>query len=90
MSERAHILISFIFIAIISIFQDSCIKNEWLSGKAGQVIHLLYESDVVDEDSLVEWYEDLKENESILAEQTTVIKFFEWLLEASEESEESD
>ncbi|CAH2243540.1 translation initiation factor eIF-2B subunit epsilon [Pararge aegeria] len=70
--------------------EDSCIKNEWLNGKTGQIIHLLYESDIVDEDSLLEWYRDLKENESILAEQTSVVKFFEWLQQASEESEDSD
>ncbi|XP_023947314.2 translation initiation factor eIF-2B subunit epsilon [Bicyclus anynana] len=70
--------------------EDSCIKNEWLNGKAGQVIHLLYESDIVDEDSLTEWFRDLKENESVLVDQTSVVKFFEWLQEASEESEDSD
>ncbi|XP_034825426.1 translation initiation factor eIF2B subunit epsilon [Maniola hyperantus] len=70
--------------------EDSCVKNEWLDGKAGQIIHLLYEFDVVDEDSLTEWHRDLKENESALAGQSSVIKFFEWLQEASEESEGSD
>lgn len=72
------------------LFQESCLKNEWLDGKAGQVIHLLYEADVVDEDSLLEWFEDLKENESPLINQTSVVKFFDWLQEASEESDDSD
>ncbi|XP_028163107.1 translation initiation factor eIF-2B subunit epsilon [Ostrinia furnacalis] len=67
--------------------EDSCTKCQWLEGRAGQIIHLLYESDVLDEDSLVEWYEELKENESPLAKQVSVVKFFEWLQEASEESE---
>ncbi|KAM3967996.1 eukaryotic translation initiation factor 2B subunit epsilon [Aphomia sociella] len=67
--------------------EDSCIKCEWLGGKAGQILHLLYEADVVDEDSLLEWYEDLKENESDIVNQTSILKFFEWLEEASEESE---
>ncbi|OWR48620.1 translation initiation factor eIF-2B subunit epsilon [Danaus plexippus plexippus] len=70
--------------------EESCLKNEWLDGKAGQVIHLLYEADVVDEDSLLEWFEDLKENESPLINQTSVVKFFDWLQEASEESDDSD
>ncbi|XP_045492377.1 translation initiation factor eIF-2B subunit epsilon [Colias croceus] len=70
--------------------EDSCIKNEWLNGKAGQVLHLLYDADVIDEDSLLEWYEDLKEDESEIVNQTSLVKFFEWLQEASEESEESD
>lgn len=69
------------------VLQDSCIKCQWLEGRAGQVIHLLYEADVLDEDSLVEWYEELKEDESPLAKQASVVKFFEWLQEASEESE---
>ncbi|CAH2063204.1 unnamed protein product, partial [Iphiclides podalirius] len=70
--------------------EDSCMKCEWLDGKAGQILHLLYEADVVDEDSLLEWYDDLKDNESQLVSQTSLVKFFEWLQEASEESEDSD
>ncbi|CAG4964568.1 unnamed protein product [Parnassius apollo] len=70
--------------------EESCIKYEWLDGKAGQIVHLLYEFDIVDEDSLLEWYDDLKDNESLLVNQTSIVKFFEWLQEASEESEESD
>ncbi|XP_050362996.1 translation initiation factor eIF-2B subunit epsilon [Nymphalis io] len=70
--------------------EDSCIKNTWLEGRAGQIIHLLYEADVVDEDSLLVWYDDLKENESPIRNQTSIVKFFEWLQEASEESEDSD
>ncbi|KPJ16936.1 Translation initiation factor eIF-2B subunit epsilon [Papilio machaon] len=70
--------------------EESCIKCDWLEGKAGQILHLLYETDVVDEDSLVEWYDDLKDNESSLVNQTSLVKFFEWLQEASEESEESE
>ncbi|XP_026765350.2 translation initiation factor eIF-2B subunit epsilon [Galleria mellonella] len=67
--------------------EDSCIKCEWLDGKAGQILHLFYEDDVVDEDSLLEWREDLKENESPIFNQTSILKFFEWLQEASEESD---
>lgn len=53
-------------------------------------MHLLYEADVVDEDSLLEWFEDLKEQESPIANQISVVKFFDWLQDASEESEDSD
>ncbi|CAH0397468.1 unnamed protein product [Chilo suppressalis] len=67
--------------------EDSCLKCPWLEGKAGQIVHLLYETDVVDEDSLLEWYEELKEYESPLVAQTSVVKFFEWLEAASEESD---
>ncbi|XP_026747180.1 translation initiation factor eIF-2B subunit epsilon [Trichoplusia ni] len=70
--------------------EDSCIKCEWLDGKSGQILHLLYEADVVDEDSLIEWHKDLEENESPIANQTSLVKFFEWLEEASEESDDSD
>lgn len=69
-------------------FQESCIKCECLDGKAGLVVHLLYEADVVDEDSLLEWQKDMIENESPLMKQASVVKFFDWLQEASEE--ESD
>lgn len=72
------------------IFQDSCIKCDWLENRAGQIVHLFYEADVVDEDSLIEWYDELKENESPIANQTSIMKFFEWLQEASEESEDSN
>lgn len=70
--------------------EDSCIKCQWLEGKCGQVLHLLYEADVVDEDSLLEWRQDLEENESPIANQPSLVKFFEWIEEASEESDESD
>ncbi|XP_026326521.1 translation initiation factor eIF-2B subunit epsilon isoform X2 [Hyposmocoma kahamanoa] len=40
--------------------EDSCIKCEWLNGKTGQILHLLYEADVVDEDSLLECRNRLK------------------------------
>ncbi|CAG9091814.1 unnamed protein product [Plutella xylostella] len=70
--------------------EDSCTKCEWLEGRAGQIIHLLYEMDVVDEDSLLEWQSDLKEEESPIVGQASLVKFFEWLQQASEESEESD
>lgn len=61
-----------------------------MEGKCGQVLHLLYEADVVDEDSLLEWRQDLEENESPIANQPSLVKFFEWIEEASEESDESD
>ncbi|XP_075972904.1 translation initiation factor eIF2B subunit epsilon-like [Anticarsia gemmatalis] len=70
--------------------EDSCIKCEWLDGRSGQIVHLLYEADVIDEDSLFEWQKDLEENESPIAKQTSLVKFFEWLEEASEESDDSD
>lgn len=70
--------------------EDSCINNEWLTGKAGQIVHLLYDADVIDEDSLLEWYGDLKQDESPILKQISLIKFFAWLQQASEESEESD
>ncbi|KAI8440241.1 hypothetical protein MSG28_001620 [Choristoneura fumiferana] len=68
--------------------EESCLKCEWLNGKGGQVIQLLYGADVVDEDSLMEWYKDLQDNESEFANQPSLVKFFDWLQEA--ESEESD
>lgn len=46
--------------------------------------------DVVDEDSLLEWQGELKEEESPIVGQASLVKFFEWLQQASEESEESD
>ncbi|XP_047023506.1 translation initiation factor eIF-2B subunit epsilon [Helicoverpa zea] len=67
--------------------EDSCLKCEWLDGKCGQILHLLYEADVVDEDSLLEWHQNLEENESPIANQPSLVKFFDWLEEASEESE---
>lgn len=59
--------------------EDSCIKCEWLNGRSGRIIDLLYEADVVDEDSLLEWKEDLDENESPIGKETSLVKFFEWL-----------
>lgn len=67
--------------------EDSCIKLPSLEDKCGQIVHLLYEADVVDEDSLLEWYDDLKESESVVLKQPALIKFFEWLSQASEESD---
>ncbi|KAJ0179353.1 hypothetical protein K1T71_005065 [Dendrolimus kikuchii] len=67
--------------------EDSCIKFAYLEDKCGQIVHLLYEADVVDEDSLLEWYDDLMESESVILKQPNLIKFFEWLQQASEESD---
>lgn len=69
--------------------QDCCVKCEWLEGRAGHIVNLLYGADIIDEDSLTEWYAELKGNESPIANQASLIKFFEWLEEASEESENS-
>lgn len=48
---------------------------------------MLYDTEVVDEDSLLEFYEDLKENDSRLLQYNSVVKFFDWLQEADEESD---
>ncbi|XP_004927856.1 translation initiation factor eIF-2B subunit epsilon isoform X1 [Bombyx mori] len=70
--------------------EDTCLNCEWLDGKSGQILHLLYEADVVDEDSLVDWYAELKENANPFVKQPSLVKFFEWLQEASEESDDSE
>lgn len=48
---------------------------------------MLYDVDIIDEDSLLEFNEYLKRNSSPLLEFTSVRKFFEWLKEADEESD---
>ncbi|CAB3228314.1 unnamed protein product [Arctia plantaginis] len=70
--------------------EDSCIKCEWLEGQSGLILKLLYDADVVDEDALLAWYKDLQENNSLIVNQKSLVKFFQWLEEASEESDESD
>ncbi|KAL4708806.1 hypothetical protein ACJJTC_011770 [Scirpophaga incertulas] len=67
--------------------EDSCLNCEWLEGKAGHIINLLYGIDLVDEDSLLEWQAELREYGSLLAQEASVVKFFEWLEAASEESD---
>lgn len=51
---------------------------------------MLYDIDIVDEESLLEFYEYLKDYGSQLLKYNSVTRFFEWLKEADEESDDSD
>lgn len=77
------------FIIVIH-FQETCIQCEWLKENGGQVLHMLYDIDIVDEESLLEFYEYLKDYGSQLLKYNSVTRFFEWLKEADEESDDSD
>lgn len=38
----------------------------------------------------MDWYAELKENANPFVKQPSLVKFFEWLQEASEESDDSE
>lgn len=70
--------------------EDSCLKCDWLDGRSGQIVNLLYEAEVVDEDSLTEWKHYLEQNGSPIINHASLVKFFDWLDAASEESDDSE
>uniref|UniRef100_A0A182N7H7 Translation initiation factor eIF2B subunit epsilon n=1 Tax=Anopheles dirus TaxID=7168 RepID=A0A182N7H7_9DIPT len=67
-------------------FEEMCPVSDTIRAKIAQLVHYLYEQDLIEEDVIVEWYEGL-EDDSI---KTTLSKLVEWLQESSDEEDEDD
>uniref|UniRef100_A0A182R6F4 Translation initiation factor eIF2B subunit epsilon n=1 Tax=Anopheles funestus TaxID=62324 RepID=A0A182R6F4_ANOFN len=67
-------------------FEEMCPANETLRTKIAQLVHYLYEQDLISEEVIIEWYDAL-EDETI---KTILSKLVQWLQESSEEEEEEE
>ncbi|XP_052866451.1 translation initiation factor eIF-2B subunit epsilon [Anopheles cruzii] len=67
-------------------FEEMSQSNETIRSKIAQLVHYLYESDLMREDVIIEWYEDL-DDESL---KKALCKLVEWLNESSDEEGEED
>lgn len=72
--------------------QESCHQNEMLKTKLAQIIHFLYDKEVINEDSIMQWHEDLDDDKEWI--KSALEKLIAWLNESSEdessEEEEDD
>ncbi|XP_053665543.1 translation initiation factor eIF-2B subunit epsilon-like [Anopheles marshallii] len=62
-------------------FEEMCSVSETLRAKILQLVHYLYEQDLIDEEVIIEWYDGMND-ETI---RSTLLKLVEWLKESSEE-----
>lgn len=70
--------------------QESCHQNEQLKTKIAQIIHFLYDKEIVTEESILSWHGDLEDDREWI--RNSISKLIAWLNETSEEesSEESE
>lgn len=67
--------------------QESCNQNENVQTKVAQIIHYLYDQEIVDEDAILTWHEDLDEDNFL---RKSLKKLVEWLEQSSEEESSDD
>ncbi|XP_050067427.1 translation initiation factor eIF-2B subunit epsilon-like [Anopheles maculipalpis] len=67
-------------------FEDMCSSSETVRAKLPQLVHYLYEEDLIGEEAIIEWYEALEDN----ALKTILSKLVQWLQESSEEEDEDE
>ncbi|KAI8145758.1 nucleotide-diphospho-sugar transferase [Fennellomyces sp. T-0311] len=78
---------------VLQVFQRHCAESEALSKLFVGILQILYNADVVEEDSVLKWYtSDASKNVSPaeLKLRERASKFVDWLQEAEEESSEED
>ncbi|KAG2226075.1 hypothetical protein INT45_011692 [Circinella minor] len=78
---------------ILSIFQRHCAETDALSKLFVGILQILYNEDMVDEDSVLQWYESDASKSGSPAEvklRERAAKFVDWLQEAEEESSDED
>ncbi|XP_058128246.1 translation initiation factor eIF-2B subunit epsilon-like [Anopheles ziemanni] len=68
-------------------FEEMCQSNEIIRAKIVQLLHFLYEGDLVSEEVIIRWYDGV-EDETL---KSTLAKFVQWLNESSDdESDDED
>ncbi|XP_035907121.1 translation initiation factor eIF-2B subunit epsilon-like [Anopheles stephensi] len=67
-------------------FEEMCPSSETVRAKLPQLVHYLYEEDLISEEVIIDWHEGLED----VAIKTTLSKLVQWLQESSEEEEEDD
>ncbi|KAJ8760715.1 hypothetical protein K2173_017784 [Erythroxylum novogranatense] len=76
-------------IEVILKFEEMCLESaKEFSSSFVQILHLLYDKDVVEEDAILRWADekkDAEESDKVFVKQSE--KFIQWLREASEEED---
>uniref|UniRef100_A0A182FAS9 Translation initiation factor eIF2B subunit epsilon n=1 Tax=Anopheles albimanus TaxID=7167 RepID=A0A182FAS9_ANOAL len=67
-------------------FEEMSQSHDTIRQKIAQLVHYLYENDLVREEVIIEWYEGLEDE----ALQKALCKLVEWLNESSDEEEDED
>lgn len=67
----------------VDCFQESCHQNEKLKSKIAQIIHFLYDKEIVTEESILSWHDELDDDKEWI--RSTLSKLIEWLNASSEE-----
>lgn len=70
-------------------FEDACNENNVLRPKIAQLIHYLYDKEIVSEDAILAWYGELDDDEMDWMRKS-LSKLIAWLEESSEEESEDD
>lgn len=66
--------------------QESCHQNETLKSKIAQIIHFLYDKEIITEESILSWHDELDDDKEWI--RNSLSKLIEWLNASSEEEEE--
>uniref|UniRef100_A0A182J402 Translation initiation factor eIF2B subunit epsilon n=1 Tax=Anopheles atroparvus TaxID=41427 RepID=A0A182J402_ANOAO len=67
-------------------FEEMSQSNELIRTKIAQLLHYLYEADLVGEQVIIDWYEDV-EDETL---KKTLSKFVDWLNESSDDDDDDE
>ncbi|XP_055303842.1 translation initiation factor eIF-2B subunit epsilon isoform X2 [Sitodiplosis mosellana] len=68
--------------------EESCHQNETLKSKIAQIIHFLYDKEIITEESILSWHNELDDDKEWI--RNSLIKLIEWLNASSEEEEEEE
>lgn len=68
--------------------QESCHQNETLKSKIAQIIHFLYDKEIITEESILSWHDELDDDKEWI--RNSLSKLIEWLNASSEEESSSD
>ncbi|KAL7142068.1 hypothetical protein ABFS83_08G097800 [Erythranthe nasuta] len=78
-------------IEVIQKFEEMCLDSTEYSTLFVEILHLLYDKDVLQEDAILNWAsekEEAEDSDKLFVKQAE--KFIQWLNEASEEEEEEE
>lgn len=73
---------------VLKISQESCHQNETLKSKIAQIIHFLYDKEIITEESILSWHDELDDDKEWI--RNSLSKLIEWLNASSEEESSDD
>lgn len=66
--------------------EESCHQSERLKSKIAQIIHYLYDKEIITEESILAWHDDLDDDKLWI--RSSIQKLIDWLNETSEEDDD--